>query len=125
MVPKHLFFGPKSLMAGETPTPPPLFKVEDVLIFVLPFPYFESKKSWVVNRAVESEFKSNPIFPIFSDFLILSDFLSNFPHFRLSDFTAPVVNLMIFGEHMDFIHAKSGRYLRYISAIFFGFSAKF
>ena len=25
----------------------------------------------------------------------------------------------------DGIHAKSGRYLRYISAIFFGFSAKF
>ena len=30
-----------------------------------------------------------------------------------------------FYDDGDDIHAKSGRYLRYISAIFFGFSAKF
>ena len=35
----------------------------------------------VYIRAVESEFKSNPIFPIFSDFPILSDFLSDFIRF--------------------------------------------
>ena len=39
----------------------------------------------VCTRAVESEFKSNPIFPIFSDFPILSDLLSDFIQF-LSDF---------------------------------------
>ena len=39
----------------------------------------------VWTRAVESEFKSNPIFPICSDFPILSDFLSDFIWF-LSDF---------------------------------------
>ena len=47
----------------------------------------------IVIRAVESEFKSNPIFPIFSSFPILYDilydfirFLSNFIRF-LSDFS--------------------------------------
>ena len=39
----------------------------------------------VVIRAVESVFKSNPIFSIFSDFSISSDFLSDFIRF-LSDF---------------------------------------
>ena len=48
-------------------------------------PMLKITKCTMCIRAVESEFKSNPIFPIFSDFPILSDFLSDFIWF-LSDF---------------------------------------
>ena len=59
---------------------------------------------WVQTRAVESEIKSNPIFPIFRFYPMLSDFypifpiFRLFPTFRLADST-PLVRLPVKPNH--------------------------
>ena len=48
-----VFWSKKLNGRRDAPSPPPLFEMEDV--FVLPFPYFESKKSWLVNFMILGE----------------------------------------------------------------------
>ena len=70
-----------------TSTPPRETKIQNS-----PVERISSVKTFQ-TRAVESEFKSNPIFPIFSAFPISSDFLSDFirflDFFRLLDLPIP------------------------------------